>query len=154
MLQKIGPKSFHRFFNIGAASFAQERIYLDQQLRFSSGRSDGSCIAVYNELTVLKITTGTISVLRLRQAIGSLLMKHPTLRTSIDFNIAKTMLIQRLTQRHDTFDFAPEQILDNNDNLHFLLQQINRNPTLFDFATGQVFYCQLFRQRAPDMIQK
>ncbi|CAF4782344.1 unnamed protein product, partial [Rotaria sp. Silwood2] len=128
------------------ASLAQERIYLDQHIRFSSGKDYQYSIGAYNELTVLKIVTGTISMLRLRTAIQWVLTKHLTLRTSLDFNSDKSMLLQRITQIHQTFDFVPSQTFENDNHLHELLRQINENPNLFDLASGHVFHCQLLQR--------
>ncbi|CAF3248582.1 unnamed protein product, partial [Rotaria sp. Silwood2] len=129
------------------ASFAQERIFLDQHIRFSSGKDYDYSIGAYNELIVLKIVTGTISMLRLRKAIQWVLTKHLTLRTSLDFNSDKSMLLQRITQMHHTFEFVPSQTFDNDDHLHELLRQINENPNLFDLASGEVFHCQLLQRQ-------
>ncbi|CAF4215094.1 unnamed protein product, partial [Adineta steineri] len=66
--------------NEGIASFAQERIFLDEQVRFSSD------IAIYNELFALQIVQGSLSLDRLLQALRHVLNKHKILRTSLIFN--------------------------------------------------------------------
>ena len=150
VLEQRVTRSFHSFIALGPASFAQERIYLDQQVRFSSGKRDGHSVAAYNELTVLRVATGELSVARLRRALRWVLAKHPTLRTSLDFDPTEALLIQRIRQHHETFDFAPERIFDNDDQLDLFLGQLNRDPSLFDLARGHVFYCQLLRQQLPN----
>ena len=50
-------------------SFAQERIFLDEQVRFSSQ------IAIYNELNVLRLIEGSLSINRLLVALQSVLKK-------------------------------------------------------------------------------
>ncbi|CAF1369753.1 unnamed protein product, partial [Adineta steineri] len=66
--------------NQGIASFAQERIFLDEQMRFSNK------IAIYNELTALEIIQGSISIDRLLEAIEYILNKHKIVRTFPPFN--------------------------------------------------------------------
>ncbi|CAF4175920.1 unnamed protein product, partial [Adineta steineri] len=56
--------------NEGIASFAQERIFLDEQVRFSGD------IAIYNELTTSQIVEGSLSFNRLLQAFRLVLNKH------------------------------------------------------------------------------
>ncbi|CAF4177648.1 unnamed protein product, partial [Adineta steineri] len=63
----IQMKSVHwhtLHINQGIASFAQERIFLDEQMRFSNK------IAVYNEFIALKIIQGSVSIDRLLDAIN------------------------------------------------------------------------------------
>ncbi|CAF4066371.1 unnamed protein product, partial [Rotaria magnacalcarata] len=129
------------------ASFAQERIYLDQHVRFSSGKHYASSVAAYNELNVLKIVTGTVSILRLRRAIRWVLTKHLTLRTSFDFATERSMLIQSITQTHHSFDFTPSQTIQNDNHLQDLLSQTNENPSLFNLTSGHVFICQLLQRQ-------
>ncbi|CAF4229101.1 unnamed protein product, partial [Adineta steineri] len=66
--------------NEGIASFAQERIFLDEQVRFSSD------IAIYNEVSTLQVVQGSLSFNRLLQALRHVLNKHKILRTSLIFN--------------------------------------------------------------------
>ncbi|CAF1373735.1 unnamed protein product [Adineta steineri] len=75
--------------NQGIASFAQERIFLDEQMRFSNK------IAIYNELTALKIIQGSISIDRLLEAIEYILNKHKISKTRATVNnptIARLLL--------------------------------------------------------------
>jgi hypothetical protein len=58
----------------GIASFAQERIFLDEQ------------VAIYNELTVLRIVQDSLSMDRLLQALRCILSKHKILRMSLIFD--------------------------------------------------------------------
>ena len=58
---------------LGMASFAQERIFLDEQVRFSNK------VAIYNELIVLRVVQGSLSTDRLVQALRYVLSKHESL---------------------------------------------------------------------------
>jgi hypothetical protein len=65
---------------IGVASFAQERIFLDEQVRFSNK------FTVYNEVTAARINHDSLSIDRLLQALQFILSKHKILRTSLTFH--------------------------------------------------------------------
>jgi hypothetical protein len=112
----------------GIASFAQERIFLDEQVRFSSE------IAIYNELNVLRVVNGSLSTNRLLVALQYVLKKHTVLRTSLIFNNENGTLKQYVTDKHQTFTLATEETFKNED------------PNLFDLVDGRVFYCQILRQ--------
>ncbi|CAF4312519.1 unnamed protein product, partial [Adineta steineri] len=89
--------------NQGIASFAQERMFLDEQMRFSSK------IAIYNELTALKIIQGSISIGRLLEAIEYILNKHKILRTFLTFNNENGILEQHIDNKHRIFQLVPNQ---------------------------------------------
>ncbi|CAF1312241.1 unnamed protein product [Adineta steineri] len=127
--------------NEGIASYAQERIFLDEQLRFSHQ------IAIYNELMVLRVTKELLSVNRLLQALRYILRKHKILRTSLVFNAEDSILKQSITDKHLTFTLAAEQTFKSETELHNIISQINTNPNLFDLSSGRVFYCQILRQQ-------
>jgi hypothetical protein len=123
----------------GVASFAQERIFLDQQVRFSSE------IAIYNELNVLRVVKGSLSKSRLLVALQSVLQKHTVLRTSLTFNNQDSTLKQCVTDKHHTYTLATEQTFKNEDELHDIIYRITIDPYLFDLSNGRVFYCQILR---------
>ncbi|CAF0982682.1 unnamed protein product [Adineta steineri] len=135
-------KQWHTLhINEGIASYAQERIFLDEQVRFSAQ------IAIYNELTVLQVTKGLLSVNRLLQTLRYVLSKHKILRTSLSFNNDDSTLKQSITDKHLTFTLAADQTFENETDLHNIISQISTNPTLFDLSSGRVFYCQILRQQ-------
>ncbi|CAF0774911.1 unnamed protein product [Adineta steineri] len=126
--------------NQGIASFAQERIFLDEQMRFSNK------IAIYNELTALKIIQGSISIDRLLEAIGYILNKHKILRTFLTFNNDNGILEQHIDNKHRIFQLVPNQTFKNENELQDILYQAIINPNLFDLSTGLVFHCEVLRQ--------
>ncbi|CAF1356535.1 unnamed protein product [Adineta steineri] len=126
--------------NQGIASFAQERIFLDEQMRFSNK------IAIYNELTALKIIQGSISINRLLAAIEYILNKHKILRTVISFNNDNGILEQHIDNRRRIFQLVPNQTFKNENELQDILYQTIINPSLFDISTGRVFHCEVLRQ--------
>ncbi|CAF4233386.1 unnamed protein product, partial [Adineta steineri] len=126
--------------NQGTASFAQERIFLDEQMRFSNK------IAIYNELTALKIIQGSISINRLFEAIEYISNKHKILRTVISFNNDNGILEQHIDNRRRIFQLVPNQTFKNENELQDILYQTIINPNLFDLSTGRVFHCEVLRQ--------
>ncbi|CAF3893426.1 unnamed protein product, partial [Adineta steineri] len=125
----------------GTASFAQERIFLDEQVRFSSD------IAIYNELFTLQILQGSLSLNRLLQALRYVLNKHKILRTSIMFNNDNGTLKQCITDKHETFTITINQTFQNDNELRDIIYQTTINPTLFDLSTGRVFYAEILKHQ-------
>ncbi|CAF0892065.1 unnamed protein product [Adineta steineri] len=122
------------------ASYAQERIYLDEKMRFPGK------VAIYNELDVLQVTKGSLSADRLLQALRCILSKHKILRTSLVFNNDDSTLEQSITDKHLTFALAADQTFKGETDLHSIILQTSTNPNLFDLSSGRVFYCQILRQ--------
>ncbi|CAF4218881.1 unnamed protein product, partial [Adineta steineri] len=106
----------------GMASFAQERIYLDQQVRFMNN------VSVYNELIILKLLNGTLSKSHLQRAIQSVLEKHQILRTCLILDTDAGTLTQCVTQNHLMFMFNTEKTFKNDNELNSLIFQIKTNP--------------------------
>ncbi|CAF4174142.1 unnamed protein product, partial [Adineta steineri] len=127
--------------NEGVASFAQERIFLDEQVRFSTD------IAIYNELSTLQIVQGSISFNRLLQALRYILSKHKILRTSLMFNNNNNSLKQCITDIHKTFTITMLQTFRNDIELQDIIYQTTINPTLFDLSTGRVFHAEILRHQ-------
>ncbi|CAF4156529.1 unnamed protein product, partial [Adineta steineri] len=127
--------------NEGNASFAQERIFLDEQVRFSSD------IAVYNELSSLQIVQGSLSFNRLLQAFRYVLNKHKILRTCLMFNNDNNSLKQCITDIHKTFTITMNQTFKNDTELQDIIYQTTINPNLFDLSTGHVFHAEILRHK-------
>ncbi|CAF4136052.1 unnamed protein product, partial [Adineta steineri] len=127
--------------NEGIASFAQERIFLDEQVRFSSD------IAIYNELFTLQIVQGSLSLNRLLQAFRFALNKHKVLRTSLMFNNDNSSLKQCITDIHKTFTLTMNQTFENDNELRDIIYQTTINPTLFDLSTGHVFHAEILKHQ-------
>ncbi|CAF1572211.1 unnamed protein product, partial [Adineta steineri] len=123
------------------ASFAQERIFLDEQVRFSSD------IAIYNELYTLQVVQGSISLTRLLQALRYVLNKHQILRTSLIFNNDNNSLKQCITNSDKTFTITMNQTFENDSELRNVIYQTTINPSLFDLSTGLVFHAEIVRHQ-------
>ncbi|CAF0886697.1 unnamed protein product [Adineta steineri] len=126
--------------NQGIASFAQERIFLDEQMRFSNKTT------TYNELTALEIIQGSISIDRLLEAIEYILNKHKILRTFLTLNYDNGILEQHIGDKHHIFQIVPNQTFKNENDLQDILDQTIISPNLFDISTGRVFHCEVLRQ--------
>ncbi|CAF4020000.1 unnamed protein product [Adineta steineri] len=125
----------------GIASFAQERIFLDEQVRFSSD------IAIYNELSTLQVVQGSLSLTRLLQAFRYVLNKHKILRTSLLFNNDNSSLKQCITDIHKIFTITMDQTFENENELRDIIYQTTINPNLFDLSTGHVFHAEILRHQ-------
>jgi hypothetical protein len=125
----------------GVASFAQERIFLDEKVRFSNE------IAIYNELIILRVLTSSLSAIRLLNALRFVLKKQVVLRTSLYFNNEKGVVRQRVTDKHETFMLATEQTFKNESEFQNIIYETTINPSLFDLSSGRVFHCQILRQQ-------
>ncbi|CAF4588135.1 unnamed protein product, partial [Rotaria sp. Silwood2] len=124
----------------GATSFAQERILLDEQVRFTKN------VAIYNELDALKVVQGCLSRNRLLTALRSVLTKQTILRTSLVIDNKGGTLKQCITDRHQTFSLAADLTFKNNNELYDIIDQIIIDPNLFDLSSGRSFHCQILRQ--------
>ncbi|CAF4205657.1 unnamed protein product, partial [Adineta steineri] len=144
ILDNVKTTQWHTLhINEGIASFAQERIFLDEQVRFSSD------IAIYNELSALQIVQGSLSLNLLLQAFRYVLNKHEVLRTSLIFNNDNSSLKQCITDIHKTFTITMNQTFENENELQDIIYQTTINPNLFDLSTGQVFYAEVVKRQIP-----
>ncbi|CAF4044383.1 unnamed protein product [Rotaria sp. Silwood2] len=125
--------------NEGAASFAQERIFLDEQIRFSDN------VAVYNVVAAFRLINGSLSVERLQRAIQSVLKKHQILRTSIFLDRKDGILKQRIEHSDETFTCSTEQVFSNDEELNMILRETIISKSLFDLSNGCVVNCQILR---------
>ncbi|CAF4418396.1 unnamed protein product, partial [Adineta steineri] len=125
------------------ASFAQERIFLDEQVRFSSD------IAIYNELSTLQVVQGSLSFNRLLQAFRYVLNKQKILRTSLLFNNDNSSLKQCITDIHKTFTITMNQTFENDNQLRDIIYQTTIDPNLFDLSTGHVFHAEILKYQIP-----
>ncbi|CAF3986105.1 unnamed protein product, partial [Adineta steineri] len=128
------------------ASFAQARIWLDERIRFNP---DNPQIAIYNMPFVYRLQPGhTLSIKQLRHTLHLTVNKHPSLHTSLHFNIQKNLLMQRVinhegkNNNNNMFSII-ETIYKLGEQLNDILHDEKRNPHLFDAAEGLVFRCHI-----------
>ncbi|CAF1180004.1 unnamed protein product [Adineta steineri] len=127
--------------NQSMASFAQERIFLDEKIRFSNKHS------LYNNFVALRVTEGILSINRVLQAVQLVLRKHEILRTSLVFNNDDSTLQQYVTDNHKTFTFLDQQNFESDNELQNIIYRTVINPDLFDLFSGRVFSCQILQQQ-------
>ena len=132
---------FFCFCCLGIASFAQERIFLDEQVRFSLN------IAIYNELAVLRVAQGSLSMVRLTEALRYVLSKQKILRTALIFENDEGILTQHITNKHLTFTFNDKQTYKDELDLQNIIYQTTIDSNLFHLSDGRVFHCQILRQQ-------
>ncbi|CAF1595867.1 unnamed protein product [Adineta ricciae] len=127
--------------NHGIASFAQERIFIDERVRFSNK------IAIYNEMVVVRPVKGSLSISRLLRALRTVLEKHHILRTCLILDNSENKLRQCITDRHHTFSFTNEQTFETDNELNSLIYKGKVHRDRFDLLSGRIFDCQVLRKR-------
>ncbi|CAF3920869.1 unnamed protein product, partial [Rotaria sordida] len=127
----------------GVASFAQQRLWMDEKIRFNE--SINGQISVYNELLIYKLTSTTsLSIDRLRQALTLIIAKHEILRIALIYDQDK--LIQKiLPLSNDLFDLETTCVI-NDTHLKQIVLNEETNRALFDLEQGRVFRCHILRQ--------
>ncbi|CAF1492545.1 unnamed protein product, partial [Adineta steineri] len=123
---------------LARASFAQERIYLDEQIRFSFNKITMKNMYVIPLLYRISSTNDHISVTRLQHAFQSVITKHNILRTALYL---------------DTNNNIIQHCLDTdiiiNDNMSETIEDILNQADLFDLSKGRVIRCHILRHCHP-----
>ncbi|CAF4174409.1 unnamed protein product, partial [Adineta steineri] len=134
------------------ASFAQERIYLDEQIRFSSNKTTIKNMYVIPLLYRISSMNDHISITRLQHAFQSVITKHNILRTALYLDTngsiiqhcldANTILEDHLKSRELTI-----VNLHNDDSRHMneIIEEILNQADLFDLPKGRVIRCHILR---------
>ncbi|CAF4176073.1 unnamed protein product, partial [Adineta steineri] len=126
------------------ASYAQARIWLDERIRFDPDKPQ---IAIYNMPFVYRLQPGhTLSIKQLHHALHLTVNKHPSLHTSLHFDIEKNLLMQRVItheDRHNNMFSILETTYETDEQLNGILHDEKSNPHLFDHARGLVFRCHI-----------
>ncbi|UJR24336.1 hypothetical protein I4U23_027303, partial [Adineta vaga] len=153
------------------ASYAQERIFLDEHIRFFSSSSSSSFSSSsssssinashhYNIYAIpllyrLSSHNTYVSIFRLRHAFQSLISKHNILRTALYLNDANGSIVQeRLDVSSNMNDMISCRFtvvnLDNDDDdddrhRRDIVHNILIRSDLFDLSQGYVINCHLLR---------
>ncbi|CAF1463212.1 unnamed protein product [Adineta steineri] len=136
----------------GAASFAQERIWLDEKFHHNSPMSP----AMHNFVLPLVIEHGSMSIERIRSAIVAVLEQHEILRTAIYFDENRNMLVQavRSMDNNDAYSF---EITANDIHSPDEVADLLRNESVQHFAEleqGLVVRCHLVKVGSDDDMGK
>ncbi|CAF4860286.1 unnamed protein product, partial [Rotaria socialis] len=131
----------------GEASFAQSRIFLDEQIRFHS--SNEKIISIYSLPFLYRLAEGSLSISYLHRALRQVTRKHAVLRTSVRLDPINRNLTQYIQPNNaqDCFVFCTS-IIDDGNMLENILTDEMTNQTYFDLQTGQLFRCHIVRQRS------
>jgi len=131
-------------FIVAPASFAQARIWLDEQIRF---QSDQPQVAIYNMPFLYHLSSkNTLSVTQLQYALQLTVNKHQSLRTSLIFDSNKNLLMQRvINQQHRKNNLFPitESVYETGKDLIEIMHKEKGNSQLFDLSQGLVFRCHI-----------
>lgn len=124
-------------------SFAQGRIYVDEQVRFASKHNQ-----VYNIPMAFQLDRDvvTISISRLQRALRAVVMKHETLRSTlyVDNNGNLAQSIISMHENDECFGFTVIPI-DHESNLNTAIEKIFTESIPFDLSQGRVLACHIFR---------
>ncbi|CAF4112649.1 unnamed protein product, partial [Rotaria sordida] len=132
------------------ASFAQERIFLDEKIRFSS-KSNNKIYAIPLVFRVLSANT-PISITRLHRAFQFVIMKHSILRTALDFStngiiIQHSLNVDNMIDDMKPYGFSIIDLHDDKDRgIIKPITEIINHRDLFDLTKGCVIQCHILRQ--------
>ncbi|CAF0903516.1 unnamed protein product [Adineta steineri] len=139
------------------ASFAQERIYLHEQICFSSEITMNNMYAV-PFLYRISSMNDHISITRLYHAFQSFITKHSSLRTALylDTNgrIIQHCLDTNIIFNHDMKSYGLTIInIHNDDHLHMneIIDEILNQSDLFDLSKGHVVNCHILRHQQSNL---
>ncbi|CAF4173830.1 unnamed protein product, partial [Adineta steineri] len=133
------------------ASFAQERIYLDEQIRFSSNKTTRNNMYVIPLLYRISSMNDHISITRLHHAFQSVITKHNILRTALYINDTNGHIIQHCLDANILLDDHMKSYgltivnLHNDDRRHMneTITEILNQSDLFDLSKGRVIRCHI-----------
>ncbi|CAF4187325.1 unnamed protein product, partial [Adineta steineri] len=141
------------------ASFAQERIYLDEQIRFSSNKTKMNNIYVIPLLYCISSMSDHVSITRLHHAFQSVNTKHNILRTALYLDTNGT-IIQHCLDANIILDGDMKSYgltivnihNDNRSHMNETIGEILNQADLFDLSKGRAIRCHILRhsQSSPD----
>ncbi|CAF1467162.1 unnamed protein product, partial [Adineta steineri] len=132
------------------ASFAQERIFLDEQIRFSSTDNN---INMYVIPLIYRISSVNdhISISRLQHAFQSVILKHQVLRTALYLDLngvivqncldTNAIINDKKLSRFSIVNFPDEEHEQNE-----IVKKILNQSDLFDIPIGHVINCHILRR--------
>ncbi|CAF4064666.1 unnamed protein product [Rotaria sordida] len=131
-------------------SFSQERIFLDEQIRFSS-KSNNVIYAIPLLFRVSSVKND-VSITRLHHALQFVIEKHSILRTSLHID-TNGIIIQHCLNVNinnddiKSYGFSVINLHDEKDrNIDKTITEIMNNCNLFDLTKGCVIHCHILRQ--------
>ncbi|CAF4261173.1 unnamed protein product, partial [Adineta steineri] len=139
------------------ASFAQERIYLDEQIRFSSNKTTMNNMYVIPLLYRVSSMNDHVSIARLYHAFQSVITKHNILRTALyiddtNGNIIQHCLDANIILNEDMKSYGLTIINihnDEHDHMDEVIVEILNQADLFDLSVGRAVRCHILRHYPP-----
>ncbi|CAF1255694.1 unnamed protein product [Adineta steineri] len=135
------------------ASFAQERIYLDEQIRFSS-KTTMNNMYVIPLLYHISSMNDHVSITQLQHAFQSVITKHNILRTALFIDDTNGNIIQHCLDAKIVLNDEIKSNgltfvnIHNDDRRHMneIIEEILNQADLFDLSKGRVIRCHILRQ--------
>ncbi|CAF3939626.1 unnamed protein product, partial [Adineta steineri] len=135
------------------ASFAQERIYLDEQIRFSSNETTMNNMYVIPLLYRISSINHHISITRLYNAFQSVITKHNILRTALYIDDISGNIMQHCLDTHIILNDNMKSYglivvnLHNDGRRHMneIIREILNQSDLFDLSKGHVIRFHVLR---------
>ncbi|CAF4035172.1 unnamed protein product, partial [Adineta steineri] len=133
------------------ASFAQERIFLDEQIRFSSANNNTNMYVIPLIYRVSSMNDH-ISISRLQHAFQSVITKHQILRTALYLDTNGTIMQHYLDANTSFNDKKSSRfsIIHHSDEEHEeneIVKKILSQSDLFDLSKGHVINCHILRRQ-------
>ncbi|CAF4171386.1 unnamed protein product [Adineta steineri] len=141
---------FSLHFTQAPVSYAQERIFLDEQIRFSSADNNPN-IYVIPLIYRLSSVNGHISISQLQHAFQSIKTKHQILRTALYLN-TNGVIVQDCQDTSisandtETYRFSVVNIFEGEYGKNEIIKKILNQADLFDLSKGHVINCHILRQ--------
>ncbi|CAF1566628.1 unnamed protein product, partial [Adineta steineri] len=142
-------------------SYAQERIFLDEQIRFSATDNTDNMYVISLMYRISSINDH-ISISRLQRAFQSIIKKHQILRTALYIDDINSNIIQHCLDAeivlNDKMKFNGLTIVniydDDNRHMNEMVKKILNQADLFDLSRGRVIRCHILRHyhQPPDVI--
>ncbi|CAF3805455.1 unnamed protein product [Adineta steineri] len=130
-------------------SFAQERIFLDEQIRFSSTNKNTN---MYVIPLIYRISSmnGHISISRLQHAFQSVILKHQVLRTALYLDTNGTIIQHCLDANAIINDkkssrFSMINLSNKEHEQNEIVKNILNQSNLFNLSIGHVINCHILR---------
>ncbi|UJR18784.1 hypothetical protein I4U23_005690 [Adineta vaga] len=145
------------------ASYAQERIFLDEHIRFSSS-TNTTHYRIHHNIYVIPLlyrlssSHSHLSISRLRYALHSLIIRHNTLRTALYLDDVDGSIVQecfdqsRISNDMISCRFIVLDLHNNNDKdceRQEIVEDILNQVDLFDLSKGHVINCHLLLGHHP-----
>ncbi|CAF1531376.1 unnamed protein product, partial [Adineta steineri] len=133
------------------ASFAQERIFLDEQIRFSSTDNNTNNMYVIPLIYRVPSMHDHISISRLQHAFQSIIRKHQILRTALYLDAHGTIIQHCLDTNAIINDkkfsrFSIINLFDEEHEQNETVKKILNQADLFDLSIGHVINCHILRR--------